>query len=98
MAKNNSMSDAADESARQDLTFRRRDMLETEKVAGQPFGKLFFEETQSDGTKLEVATALGTLAMQYVVEKRNGLTDDTFDDWLDGEAGGFEVELESDPS
>lgn len=77
----------------EDLTFRRRDMLETEKVAGKPFGKLFFEE---DGQM--VATALGTLAMQYVVESRNGLTDDDFDTWLDGEASGFEVEVGDDPS
>lgn len=81
-----------------DLVFRRRDMLETERVAGMPFGKLFFEEKQPDGTTVEVATAIGTLAMQYVIEKRNGLTDATFDDWLDEEAEGIEVEAGDDPS
>lgn len=71
-----------------DLKFRRRDMIEAEQVAGKPFGQLF-----QDG----IPTALGSLAVQYVLERRNGLTDVDFDVWLDDEPGGVEVEV-ADPS
>lgn len=71
----------------------RRDMLEAEKVAGVPFGKLFITDDDGD----QVATALGALAVQYVLEKRTGATEDDWDTWLDGDIDEFEVE-ETDPS
>lgn len=71
---------------------RRRDMLEAERVAGKPFGQLF---ATVDGQ--QVATALGSLAIQFVLEKRNGVTDLEWDSWLDGEPDDMVVEA-ADPS
>lgn len=77
----------------EDLKFRRRDMLEVEKITGTPFSKLFYQ----DGADT-VATAEGALAMEYVVERRNGLTELSWDDWLDEDAEGLDVEVADDPS
>lgn len=72
----------------------RRDMIEVEKVAGEPFGKLF-----PDGE----ATARGSLAAQYVLERKQGATTLTYDAWLDeavveieaGESSGSEETAEN---
>lgn len=72
--------------------FRRRDMIEAERVAGVPFSTLFLEHEGE-----QAATALGALAMQYVVERRSGATDLEFDDWLDGEPDDVEIGT-ADPS
>lgn len=76
-----------------DHNFRRRDMLEAERIAGEPFSKLFREEEDGE----QVATALGSLAMQYVLERRNGETDLGWEDWLDEDADGVEVEEKEKP-
>lgn len=72
--------------------FRRRDMLEAERVAGVPFSTLFVEHEGE-----QAATAMGALAMQYVVEKRSGATDLDFEDWLDEEPDDVEIGS-ADPS
>ena len=72
-----------------DITVTRRDMLEVEKVTGQPFGKLFIQ----DGDE-QVATALGTFAIQYVVERRTGVTELEWDDWLDGDMSDVELDID----
>ncbi|HEX7099660.1 MAG TPA: hypothetical protein VF377_10495 [Acidimicrobiia bacterium] len=61
----------------------RRDLLEVERIAGKPYGRLF-----PDGE----ATAEGLLVSQYVLDKKRGATTKSYDEWLDEEVA--EVELD----
>lgn len=67
--------------APQEVRVTRRDMIEIERLGGRPFGDLF-----PDGK----ATAMGTLAMAYIQEKKadgqtSGFDAADFDTWLDEE-------------
>lgn len=68
------------DTASKTVSLTRRDLVEVERLAGQPFGKLF-----PDGE----STALGSLAAQYVLEKKQNPAMPSFDDWMD-----LEVEVE----
>lgn len=74
-----------------DIRFTKRDQLEIEKVAGKPLGALF---AVHDGQQYPTADYM--LAAKYVAEKKYGVTDLDYDDWLD--ETDEEVEVEVDPT
>lgn len=77
-----------------EVRFTKRDQFEIEKVAGKPLGALYAVHGGQ-----QYPTADYMLAANYVAEKKAGLTDLDYDEWLDATPGDVEVvEVETDPT
>lgn len=72
-----------------DVKVTRRDMIDLEQLAGKTFSELF-----PDGK----STALGTMGMAYIREKKAGKTTLGFDEWLDEELTVEEDAEEANPT